>query len=151
MVNRFERFATDIASIHRSIQKIERVEMAKYGLKGPHAQCLLTLSRYPEGTTASRLCEICDKDKAAISRAVAELEAAGMILRPEGAEKRYRANLKLTEAGYAAAAAVTEKASVAVKRATGDYGTEMQEMFTGTLAMLAANLETICREGLREE
>lgn len=151
MVGRFEQFSTAIASIYRNIQKIERAEMAKFGLKGPHCQCLLAMSRYPEGVTASQLCEICDKDKAAISRTVAELEASGMVVRPEGAGKRYRATLKLTQAGIAAAEAVTGRAKVAVVAATGDYGREQQLQFTQTLAMLASNLDTICREGLKEE
>ena len=54
--------------------------MEKYGLKGPHAQCLLAMRRNPQGITASQLCTICDKDKAAISRTVAELEQAIEIL-----------------------------------------------------------------------
>lgn len=151
MVSRFEQFTTSISAIHRCIQKIERVEMAKYGLKGPHAQCLLTMSRYPEGITAARLCELCDRDKAAISRTVAELVAAGMIIRPDGEGKRYRAALKLSEQGYAAAGAVSEKAQLAVRQATGDYGTKQKEQFTRTLALLATNLEQICRDGLKEE
>lgn len=151
MVSRFEQFSTAIASIHRNIQKIQRAEMAKFGLKGPHCQCLLAMRRYPEGVTASQLCEICDKDKAAISRTVAELEAAGMVVRPEGMGKRYRAALKLTESGAAAAEAVMGRAKIAVVEATGDYGLEQQSQFTQTLAMLANNLDTICREGLKEE
>lgn len=151
MVSRFEQFSTAIASIHRNIQKIERAEMAKFGLKGPHCQCMLAMRRYPEGVTASQLCEICDKDKAAISRTVAELEAAGMVSRPEGQNKRYRASLKLTEAGIAAADAVMDRAKLAVVEATGDYGREQQIQFTQTLAMLANNLDTICREGLKDE
>lgn len=150
MVSRFEQFTTAIASIYRNIQRIERAEMAKFGLKGPHCQCLLAMSRYPEGVTASQLCEICDKDKAAISRTVAELENAGMVIRPEGPGKRYRASLKLTQTGMDAAKAVTERAIVAVVEATGDYSREQQVLFTQTLAMLANNLETIVREGLKE-
>ena len=151
MISRFEQFSTAIASIHRNIQKIERAEMAKFGLKGPHCQCLLAMSRYPEGITAARLCEICDKDKAAISRTVAELETAGMLLRPQNQEKRYRTILKLTDAGMDAAKDITERAKIAVITATGDYAREQQIQFTQTLAMLANNLDTICREGLKEE
>lgn len=151
MISRFERFTTVISGIHRSIQKIQRVEMAKYGLKGPHAQCLLALHHYPEGVTAARLCEICDKDKAAISRMVAELETVGMLSRPQGSGKRYRALLMLTEAGRKAAEAVMSKAELAVQQATGGYGLGMQEQFAGTLAMVASNLEAICRNGLNEE
>ena len=79
MVTRFEQFTASVASIYRSVQKIERVEMAKYGLKGPHAQVLLAMSRFPEGVTSGELVKLCDKDKAAISRTVAELEREGII------------------------------------------------------------------------
>ena len=81
MVSRFEHFSSSISCIYRYIQKIERIEMEKYGLKGPYAQCLLAMRRYPEGITAARLCEVCDKDKAAVSRMVAELEEKGLITR----------------------------------------------------------------------
>ena len=69
MVSRFEQFSGAVSCIYRCIQKIERVEMAKFGLKGPHAQCMLAMSRYPEGLTAGQLCELCDKDKALIEKA----------------------------------------------------------------------------------
>ena len=35
MISRFELFVSSVSSIYRYIQKIERVEMEKYGLKGP--------------------------------------------------------------------------------------------------------------------
>lgn len=38
MVNRFEWFVSSISCISRYIQKIERDEMIRYGLKGRHAQ-----------------------------------------------------------------------------------------------------------------
>jgi aminoglycoside phosphotransferase family enzyme len=76
MTRKYEIFSTVVSSLYHDIQKIERTEMAKYGLKGPHAQCLVVMARYPEGITASRLCELCERDKAAISRTVAELETA---------------------------------------------------------------------------
>ena len=71
MLRRFEEFCAIISSIQHHIQKIERDEMEKYGLKGPYAQYLVTMSRCPEGITAAQLSEMCDKDKAAVSRALA--------------------------------------------------------------------------------
>lgn len=150
MSSRFEQFASAIASIHKCIVKIERMELSKYGLKAPHTQCLLALHRYPEGITAARLCEICDKDKAAISRTVSELEQAGMVQRDDPNGKRYRSNLRLTEKGRTVADNVNTLAHQAVAKATGGYGEEQREMFTGTLALIAANLEAICRDGLKE-
>lgn len=148
MVGRFEMFCTAISSIYRSIQKIERTEMAKYGLKGPHAQCMLAMERYPEGITASRLCEICEKDKAAISRAVTELTDAEMVTRfdPEG--KRYRSSLILTEKGKEVAEHVNRLVYAAVMKASAGYGPEDRQIFVNVLSMIANNLQAISRDGL---
>lgn len=148
MVDRFEQFCTAISSIQRCIQKIERVEMAKYGLKGPHAQCMIAMVRYPEGVTAARLCEICDKDKAAISRTVSELEQAGMVLRHDPDGKRYRSVLRLSEKGQEIAASVNDLVLVAVSKASEGYDKETQQTFVRVLGLIAGNLNTICREGL---
>ena len=40
MIDRFEQFVSYISAIHRDVQKIERDEMVKYGLKGAYAQYL---------------------------------------------------------------------------------------------------------------
>ena len=38
MYARFEQFSSTISSIYRDIQKIERDDMVKYGVKGAYAQ-----------------------------------------------------------------------------------------------------------------
>ena len=151
MISRYELFASSVACIYRYIQKIERVEMAKYGLKGPHAQCLLAMNRYPEGITAARLCEICDKDKAAISRTVTELEQADMISREIPGGKRYRSCLKLTSKGIEATQAVTERVSLAVEQAGAGLDEDNRQIFYSVLGLIAGNLQTICRDGLKDE
>lgn len=150
MENRYALFSLSISGLYHDIQKIERVEMAKFGLKGPHAQCLLAMSRYPEGITAARLCEICEKDKAAISRAVAELEEVGLLRRPDRNGNRYRANLQLTDQGRQAAAAVSEKVRMAVEQAGKGLDEESRAVFYQALTLIAGNLHKICREGLRQ-
>lgn len=148
MLERYELFSSAISSMYHDIQKIERVEMAKFGLKGPHAQCLLALHRYPEGLTSTRLCEICDKDKAAISRTVAELEEAGMVCRDARDGNRYRARLTLTEQGVTAATAVGRRALVAVEQAGTGLEEEKRQIFYEVLMLIAGNLHAICKEGL---
>ena len=148
MIGRYELLSSSISSMYHDIQKIERVEMAKFGLKGPHAQCILALSRYPEGMTVSQLCEICDKDKAAISRTVSELEDAGMILRSPRNGTRYRAPLTLTEQGIAAAQAVSERAHLAVEHAGIGLEDNQRQIFYQVLTLIAGNLHTICKDGL---
>lgn len=151
MIQRYEVFSAAIASMYHAVQRIERVEMAKYGLKGPHAQCLLALSRYPEGMTSVKLCEICDKDKAAVSRTVSELEAAGLLTIEGRNGVRYRAVLRLTEAGQIAADAVCRRAELAVAQAGEGLTDSQREVFYHVLAKIAGNLHAICRNGLQEE
>ena len=151
MESRYELLSGAISCMYHDIQKIERIEMAKYGLKGPHAQCLLAMKRHPEGITSARLCEVCDKDKAAISRTLAELEAAGMVSRENRNGSRYRANLTLTQQGQAAAEAVVEKARLAVEKAGVGFGAAEREIFYRVLSLIAGNLHKLCREGLSDK
>ena len=149
MVSRFEQFASSITCIYRYIQKIERMEMEKYGLKGPHAQCLLAMGRFPEGITSVRLCEVCDRDKAAISRMVVELEEKGMVRRDENGGVRYRARLHLTELGKAAAEHVQQRAERAVEEAGAGMSEQQRITMYSALGLIAGNLQMICSEGLK--
>lgn len=150
MITRFEQFTASVACISRSIQKIERVEMAKYGLKGPHAQVLLAMSRYPEGVTSGELVKLCDKDKAAISRTVAELEREAMVLRVGKNGNLYRAALHLTERGKEAASHVAERAKFAVEAASQGMTDEHRRIMYAALELIANHLQTISEEGLAE-
>lgn len=148
MIGRYELLSSSISSMYHDIQKIERVEMAKFGLKGPHAQCILALGRYSEGLTVSQLCDICDKDKAAISRTISELEEAGMVLRSPRNGTRYRAPLTLTEQGITAAQAVSERAHLAVEQAGLGLEDSQRQIFYQVLTLIAGNLHTIYKDGL---
>lgn len=148
MLRRFEQFCNSTFSIYRSVLKIERTEMEKFGLKGPHAQCLLAMARYPDGITAARLCTHCDKDKAAISRTVAELEAAEMLTRQSSGKNHYRALLKLTDKGFEAASRVAERAKCAVERAGSGLTDEQRAVFYYAMGLIADNLQNICEAGL---
>lgn len=148
MENRYELLSGSISCMYHDIQKIERVEMAKYGLKGPHAQCLLAIKKHPGGITAARLCEICEKDKAAISRILAELEEAGMVQRETRNGSRYRSSLLLTEQGKVAAEAVMETARLAVELAGTGFNDGEREVFYRVLSIISGNLHKLCKEGL---
>jgi len=150
MIRKYELFSGAISSMYRDIQRIERTEMAKFGLKGPHAQCLLTMSHYPEGLTATQLCEACEKDKAAVSRILTELEQGGMILRTRRNGTLYRASLTLTEQGKKAAETVKERARLAVEQAGIGLDDAQREIFYRVLALIAGNLHAICKDGLKE-
>ena len=151
MIGRFEQFCTAISSIQHSIAKIERMEMEKYGLKGPHAQCMLVMERNPEGITAAQLCGTCEKDKAAISRTLAELEAAGMITREDPNGKRYRSQLYLTAKGRDVAEQVSDRVHEAVSRVSNGYDVATREIFVHVLSLIAVNLQDLYKNGLQED
>ena len=148
MESRYELLSASLSSMYHDIQKLERTEMAQYGLKGPHAQCLLAMRKHPDGITAARLCEVCDKDKAAISRTLAELQEAGMVVRENQNGSRYRASLLLTQRGQAAAEAVVEKARLAVELSGKGFGEEEREVFYRVMSIISGNLHRLCKEGL---
>ena len=150
MVNRFESFVSSIASISRYIQKIERDVMVNYGLKGPHAQYLIAMDRFPDGVTAAQLSSICERDKAAVSRAITELETAKLVQRPS-ANPSYRALLTLTERGKHAAAQLIRTAELAVEQAGQGLTEENRTVFYAAFHQIAANLQRMSEAGLNAE
>lgn len=150
MLERFDRFTSAISSIHRFIQKIERDEMAKYGLKGAAAQYLLALRRYPQGITAAGLCEVCDRDKAGISRIITDMESKGLLKRITSGDSQYRALLTLTEQGYQAADFVDRRATLAVALAGRDLSAEDRTTLYAALEQIAGNIRELSHKGIPE-
>ena len=150
MLDRFEHFSYSISNIYNHIIKIEREEMEKYGLRASFVQYLITMNRYPEGITSVKLSELCEKDKAAISRIVAEMESKGLVTRESDKNNLYRARLVLTEEGKAAAEYVCERAEKAVNAAGQGLSEEDRKIFYGVLAIFEANLRRISRDGIPE-
>lgn len=148
MISRYEQFSFFISTIYRQIQKIERDEMIKYGVKGSYAQYLAAMSRHPEGITSSQLCEVCDRDKAAVSRALADMEEHELIARQSPTDSNYRASITLTEKGRKLAAIVFERAQTAVDAAGQGLTEEDRRVFYASLDLIASNLQTICRNGI---
>ena len=151
MLDRFEQFTAAISTIHRFVQKIERDEMEKYGLKGASAQYLLAMARYPEGITAAALCDVCDRDKAAVSRILSEMEKKGLIARANCGDNQYRAPLELTAAGKEAADYVNQKASRAAELAGQDLTDEDRLVLYAALDSIAANIARLSRVGIPEQ
>ena len=149
MIHRYQQFSTAISCLYHDIQKLERVEMAKYGLKGPHAHCLQVMAGFPKGITSAQLTERCEKDKAAISRAVAELEEAGLLVRCQKDGLRYRAQLVLTPEEQEAAGKVVSRIQLAVERAGAGLDEEERTVFYRVLGRIAENLHAACEDGLK--
>ncbi len=151
MVDRFERFSLAIFEISRCWHKLAAEEMAKYGLKGPHAIYLLTLMEHGAGMTAAQICEVCSRDKAEVSRSVALMEEKGLVKKDAVNQNAYRALLSLTEEGVRAAQHVTRRASVAVELAGGGITAEEREVFYRALESITANLQILSKNGLPQK
>lgn len=147
MLDRFEQFSAAISAIYRDIQKIIKDEMDRLGYKGAFAQYLVLLRRYPEGLTAAEICELCDRDKAAVSRAMAEMEEKALVARSGSA---YRAKLFLTELGLDAADFVACRAEVAVLEAGKGLSDRDRIIFYEALSRISDNLQTLSKQGLPE-
>ncbi len=151
MIERFEQFTCSINAIYRYILKIERGEMEKFGFRGSYALYLAIMSHFPDGITATRLGELSDRDKAGISRIVAEMEQNGLITRQSNTENFYRAKLKLTENGQQVADFVKKKAIAAVSEAGDGISDQNRRIFYECLSIIASNLRRIGNEGLFED
>lgn len=142
MEGRFSSFTVLIAKISREIRRIKTEEMAELSLKSPHVSCLYYL--YTQGSmTVRELCDICDEDKAAISRSLEYLEECGCIVRDHADGRRYKAPLVLTEGGREIAERVTEK----IERVLGEVGQGLSDedratLYTG-LRLISEDLEAI--------
>ena len=150
MLDRFERFSFAIAEISRCWRKLASEELAKYGLKSPHATYLTTMYRYPDGITVPKLCEVSGKDKSDASRMIAILEKKGLAQKKVVDGSLYRGLWVLTEQGKKAAQEISLRASKAVELAGKDLTDETREVFYQALESIATNLTTLTKEGIPE-
>ncbi len=150
MIERYEQLSYFIYSIYRSIQKIAKEEMEKHGLRGAYAHYLVALCRHSEGVTSAHLCEICDKDKAATSRFVAEMEEKELICREGGSFSMYRAKLVLTPKGKAIAEVLLKRVNVAVELAGRGLSDENRAILYSSLGIIETNLKELCKIGIPE-
>ena len=143
MQERFKTFTVLMAKINRSIRKIKTEEMAEFNLKSPHVSCLYYLYK-AENLTAKELCDICEEDKANISRSIVYLETNGYITCECTAQKRYKSPLVLTEKGREVAQKVTEKIDNKLLFAGDGLDEASREIMYQSLAIVADNLQKIC-------
>ncbi len=145
MEERYQMFTTLIAKCARAIKKIKSGEMSEFQLKGLHVSCLYYVYINNKPLTATELCDICDEDKANISRAIEMLEMGGFVICNSKTQKRYNCPISLTEKGMEVAKSVTEKIDAIVGLASQGLSEENRKVFYSSLALISNNLEKICK------
>jgi len=146
MEQRFETFTVQIAKISRYIRKIKTEEMAEFNLKSPHVSCLYYLYQSDAGMTAKELCDVCEEDKAAISRAISYLEDNGYIECSSKTEKRYKSPLALTSKGKIVGEKIAKKIDNIVNIASPNMNNDERIKFYQTLTSISKNLQKICED-----
>ncbi len=146
MIDRFEGFVRIIYDLHKSIEKIKKGKMKEFGLSGNHVMCLFYLAQYPEGLTASQLCQMISVDKAATSRTLSELVEKGYVYYPnmEG-QKKYRIAVALTEKGVELTGKIEDIICKMVEEARSGLNEEETNSMYRALNKVSANLERLVK------
>lgn len=144
MIARFETFTVLINRISRNIRKIKNQEMAEYDLRSPHISCLYYLYS-SEGLTATELCELCEEDKATISRSLDFLEKNGYLTREPKGERRYKSPLILTEEGKVVGKKVADKIDHVLDEVSVGLTNEERAAFYRSLSIISENLDAIAK------
>jgi len=147
MTDRFERFSIALFNISHYWNRIAAEEMKKHSLKGAYALYLITIYNHSEEITASKLAELCKRDKADVSRAVTSFQNKG-IAEPYG-PNRYRAPIRLTEYGKDVARQVKDRADLALEAAGRGMDDEMRAHMYQCLDIIAFNMKEISEKGLK--
>lgn len=148
MVERFEKFSYLISELSKLLHKIEAEELLELGVRGPYAIYILTLAKYPSGIPAAKIAELCSRDKADVSRAVADLSLKGLVKKDENQSKKYRSPISLTEEGFSAAERISAKARRAVEIASEGVSDEERKIFYETLETICSNMTKMSITGL---
>ena len=146
MKERFRTFTVLIAKISRNVKKIKNHEMAEYGLRSVHVTCLYYLYS-AESLTATELCELCEEDKATISRGLEFLEAEGYITCDAKQQKRYKSHLALTARGKEVGKKIADKINLVLDEICVDLSEAEREEFYRCLSVISDNLE-LCARGI---
>ena len=143
MEHRFETFTVLIANISRCIRKIKTEEMAEFDLKSPHVSCLYYLYK-TDRLTARELCDVCDEDKANISRSIKFLEKNGYLTCHSRTPKRYQSPLTLTDKGRRVGKHITERIDSVLSMAGEGVSEEHRTILYAALGTISRNLQNLC-------
>lgn len=139
--DRFNRLCSLLGGATKSINKLKSKYMMHYGLTSAHTMCIRYLDVSPEGLNRMELAEMCDIDKAQISRTVNELCAKGYLTESENETNNYRKRLKLTPMGKDTADEINKAVNEIHAFVSDDLSAEQLETFYSTFDVICARLK----------
>lgn len=142
MRERFQTFTALIVKINRNIRRIKAEAMEQFDLKSPHVSCLYCL--YTCGAlTAKELCDLCDEDKGAVSRCVANLEKNGYVECVVTENKKYKNKLALTAKGKLVGKFILEKINIVLAEANVGIDENDRKILYNCLTIISNNLQCV--------
>lgn len=142
MKDRYLRFTGLVTEIMRNVRRITSEAISRYKIKRSYVPCIYFL--YKNGPlTATKLCKLCDEDKANISRTLRALEDDGYVTKEERASARARVRMTLTASGAEIGAYLAARVSEAVDLATSGIDSEDIAAMYLALERINDNLATV--------
>ncbi len=148
MDSRYSHFTVLISSIKKMVTDLKDIEMSEFGLKGTHITCLFyirLLLEANEEVTATAICKHSFEDKAAVSRAISELEKLGLLVQEGEGQKKYRANLVLTPKGVEVANKIKKKINLYEDKASKDLSDMEKKALYHSLESIQKNLSEMLK------
>lgn len=150
MEKRFETFTTLISNINKCIRKIKIEEMSEYKFKNSHVSCLYYL--YQNNTlTAKELSDLCDEDKASISRSLDYLETNGYLICDSNLKKRYKSPLSLTKKGTKVGKEIASKIDIVLNIASNGLSDKERLILYKSLTLINDNLKKYIKKEINND
>ena len=141
MIKRFKDFTKYVSLAYKYLIKIKSEGIKEFGLKGSHVMCLFYIGESENGLTATKLCQLCCEDKAAISRTLNELEIKGYTMTELSAGRKYRARVCLTDEGIGISCHIDKLIEGWVTVGGEGLTEEQRAGFYNALNLIAGNLK----------
>jgi DNA-binding MarR family transcriptional regulator len=138
--DRLDEFMTLIVGASRSVTKLKSKYMASFGLGSTHTMCIRKLYASENGLTRTQISEICELDKAQVSRIINELAQKGYAVEGPG-KSNYKRRVVLTDDGKRIAAEINSivlKINTAVSQ---EIPCEEIEVFYKVFGIICDNLK----------
>jgi len=141
LIKRFKDFTKYVSLAYKYLIKIKSEGIKEFGLKGSHVMCLFYIGESENGLTATKLCQLCCEDKAAISRTLNELEIKGYTMTELSAGRKYRARVCLTDEGIGISCHIDKLIEGWVTVGGEGLTEEQRAGFYNALNLIAGNLK----------
>ena len=137
----FERFAQMLSNASKSILRLKSKCMSKYGLSSTHTLCLRALYESEDGLTKSEISDICDVDKAQITRIMSELVENKYVV-ADTSKRTYNRKFFLTELGVNITEEINQTVETVVRYVNEDIPREDIEHFYSIFEVINKKLKS---------